>query len=449
MGTSHDAPHGRLLSTRLANGMTVVAQEDRILGGLHVHLRYDVGSRHEPPGLHGVAHFLEHLMFEGTPRHPDFLGELQGGGARGVNATTGQDRTAFFMTVPPALLPRALAMEADRMAHLPAALDESALARHLALVVREEEERARGALAEAPGRLFAEAFAPRHPYRHVSMGDTAALARLTPARVAAFHREHYRPERATLVVVGDLPGETVLDAATATLGALDRGPATPSAPGTAPDGAARADRPGVAPPGSAVGTGGTRWAVCPPGIPAQLYVLAHTAPYGTREHAAASVLAAVLGRGRGSRLFRRAVRDARVARPATELTAPWNLEHGGSVIFGSVIATPGTSGPRLLAGVREVLASVADGLAPGELARAVRLVLRERLEELDDPAARAESFAAHASLRGDPSQAYASAEEIARVTEEEVVRAARTSLPGATYLVYDPTAARNAPEAAA
>ncbi|MFF2779584.1 M16 family metallopeptidase [Streptomyces sp. NPDC058052] len=464
MRVHDDAPHGRLVSTRLENGLTVVAQEDRVLGGLRVHLRYDVGSRHEPVGLHGAAHFLEHLMFEGTPGHPDFLGELQRGGARDVNASTSQDRTAFFMTVPPALLSHALAMEADRMARLPGALDEAVLARHLALVRREEEERARGPLAEAPGRLFAEAFPPSHPYRHVSMGDTAALARLTPAQVSAFHHEHYRPERATLVVVGDLPGRTAVEAAAVSLGSVDRGPAPPpppfvppsacavppgpgrAAPSAVTPGAGRPARSGASPGPS--GIGGTRWAVCPPGVPPQVYLLAHTAPYGTREHDAAAVLAAVLGQGRGSRLFRRAVRDTRVARPATDLTAAWNLEQGGSVLFGSVAAMPGTPGARLLAVVRETLASVAGGLLPGELRRAVRLVRRERLEELDDPAARAEAFAAHSALRGDPRQAYAVAGTVAGVTEEEVVRVARKCLPAATYLVYD-HAARNTPEAAA
>ncbi|MEU9091595.1 pitrilysin family protein [Streptomyces sp. NPDC048428] len=448
MRVHNTAAHGRLVSTRLANGLTVVAQEDRVLHGLHVHLRYDVGSRHEPLGLHGVAHFIEHLMFEGTPGHPDFFGELQRGGAWDVNASTSQDRTAFFMTVPTALLPRALAMEADRMAHLPRALDEAALARHLALIRREEEERTRGPLAEAPGHLFADAFPPSHPYRHVSMGDTKALARLTPERVAAFHREHYRPERATLVVVGDLPAETAVDAAAASLGTVDRGPAPPLHPPPSPsppghparsdDARGRADADG----------GSTRWTVCPPGIPPQVYVLAHTAPYGTREHAATTVLAAVLGRGKGSRLFRRAVRDARVARPATELTAAWHLERDSSVIFGSATATPGTSGAQLLAGVQEILTSVAHGLIPGELERAVRLVRREQLERLDDPAARAETFATHASLHGDAWKAYATAEAIADVTEEEVVRSARECLPSATYLVYDHPA-RNIPEAAA
>ncbi|MEU6158458.1 pitrilysin family protein [Streptomyces sp. NPDC047130] len=424
-----DAPHGALVTARLANGLTVVAQRDALLRDPHVHLRHDVGSRHERPGEHGLAHFLEHLMFRGTPRHPDFLGTLRRAGARDVNASTNQDRTAFTMTVPREELRRSLAMEADRTAHLPLALDRTALAETLAVVRREEEERG-GPSGRAAALLFAEAFPPGHPYRHPSMGDTDLLGRLLPEQVAGFHRSHYRPDGATLVVLGDVSPQAVTDAAAATLGALPRHPAPPDPP--APDRFGR--RPGGVVHGPAR----------PRGAPPQVHVMAHTPPYGTDEHAAFAALAAVLGKGRGSRLFRDAVRGRGVAVPATEMVTAWELERGGSVLFGTVTATAGTSGERLLAEVRSVLASVSDGLTPGELDRAVRLLRRERYEALDDPTTRAEAFAAHVRLRGCPAHAYTAADALASVTENDVVRAAGLCLPGATFLVQEPVGMREA-----
>lgn len=366
----YDAPHGPLSTTRLANGLTVVAQRDPALRGLHVHLRYDVGSRHEAPGHHGLAHFLEHLMFLGTRRHPDFLETLRRAGARDVNASTNQDRSAFTMTVPSELLPLALAMEADRMTNLAREFDERALAGHLALVRREERERCRGPFGDAARLLFEHAYPPGHPYRHPSMGDTDALGRLSPEEVARFHRLHYRPERA----------------------------------------------------------GGT---------PPRVYALLHTPPYGAREHPAYAVLAAVLGLGRGSRLFRSAVRGARIARPAGELLASWELERGSSLLYGAVAATPGTTGARLLDGVRTALTSVSGGLAPRELQRAVRLVRWQRLAGLDDPARRAEAFAVHTRVTGGAHHAYTAAEAVADVTEQAVVHAAGRSTAAATFLVCD------------
>ncbi|WP_051722557.1 pitrilysin family protein [Streptomyces albus] len=419
----YDAPHGPLSTTRLANGLTVVAQRDPVLRDLHVHLRYDVGSRDEAPGRHGLAHFLEHLMFLGTRRHPDFLETLRRAGARDVNASTNQDRSAFTMTVPRELLRQALDMEADRMTGLAGALDERALADHLALVRREERERCGGPFGDAAKLLFARAYPPGHPYRHPSMGDTDALGRLTPGEVAGFHRRHYRPERATLVVLGDLDPAAVTGTAAETLGGV---------PGDA----------GVPPPPEETraplrGSPAVARAACPAGVPPRVYTLLHTPPYGSRGHPAYAVLAAVLGLGRGSRLFRSAVRGARIARPAGESLAAWELERGSSLLYGTVTAAPGITGARLLEGVRTVLASVSDGLAPRELQRAVRLVLWRRRAGLDDPARRAEAFAVHTRVTGGAHHAYTAAEAVADVTERAVVRAASRSTAAATFLVYD------------
>ncbi|MZE78516.1 M16 family metallopeptidase [Streptomyces xinghaiensis] len=419
----YDAPHGPLSTTRLANGLTVVAQRDPALRGLHVHLRYDVGSRHEAPGHHGLAHFLEHLMFLGTRRHPDFLETLRRAGARDVNASTNQDRSAFTMTVPSELLPLALAMEADRMTNLAREFDERALAGHLALVRREERERCRGPFGDAARLLFEHAYPPGHPYRHPSMGDTDALGRLSPEEVARFHRLHYRPERATLVVVGDLDPDTVAGTAATTLGAAPGGGDVPPPPDR-PSGPLRTS-PAVA------------RTTCPGGTPPRVYALLHTPPYGAREHPAYAVLAAVLGLGRGSRLFRSAVRGARIARPAGELLASWELERGSSLLYGAVAATPGTTGARLLDGVRTALTSVSGGLAPRELQRAVRLVRWQRLAGLDDPARRAEAFAVHTRVTGGAHHAYTAAEAVADVTEQAVVHAAGRSTAAATFLVCD------------
>lgn len=422
----HDGPHGPLHTARLTNGLIVVAQQDRALADLHVQLRYDVGSRHEPPGQHGLAHFMEHLMFLGTRRYPDFQETLLRAGARNVNASTNQDRTAFTMTVPAALLRQALAMEADRLTGLVPALDARALADHLALVRREDRERHGGPHGQADRTLFARAYPPGHPYRHLTMGDTEALGHLTPEQVGRFHRTHYRPERATLVVVGDIRGDAVVESAAATLGAVHRDTDPPPAPpDTSSFGALRLGAPVVT------------WTVCPRGTPARVHTLLHTPPYGTAAHPAYAVLAAVLGVGRGSRLFRTAVRDARIARPAAELLAAWELEQESSLLYGFAVATLGTTGAQLLAGVRSALDSVCDGVAPGELQRAVRLVRSRRLAALDEPAQRVESFAVHTRVTGGAHHAYAAAEAVASVTEETVMQAAERSRATATFLVHD------------
>src|ERR1044072_4945441 len=101
---------------RLQNGMRLLMIPDPGVDTVTVHIIYLVGSRHESYGEKGMAHLLEHLLFKGTPRHPDIQDELTRRGAR-WNGTTSTDRTNYFETFAATddNLDWALSLEADRM----------------------------------------------------------------------------------------------------------------------------------------------------------------------------------------------------------------------------------------------------------------------------------------------------------------------------------------------
>ena len=101
----------------LDNGLTVLTHEAWDTPLATVNLLYNVGSRDEDPQLTGFAHLFEHLMFGGTPEVPDFDGVLSSLGGDS-NAFTNCDYTNYYLTLPADELPTALALEADRMAHL-------------------------------------------------------------------------------------------------------------------------------------------------------------------------------------------------------------------------------------------------------------------------------------------------------------------------------------------
>ncbi|HEX5335577.1 MAG TPA: insulinase family protein, partial [Propionicimonas sp.] len=126
----------------LHNGLRVVVSPDHSVPMVAVNLWYDVGSRDERPGEHGWAHLFEHLMFSGsdhvrTGEHLNLLQSL--GGA--VNATTWFDRTNYFETLPVGALELALWMEADRLATLPAHLDEHSVDTQREVVKEEKRQR--------------------------------------------------------------------------------------------------------------------------------------------------------------------------------------------------------------------------------------------------------------------------------------------------------------------
>jgi predicted Zn-dependent peptidase len=102
---------------RLDNGLTVLTHEAWDTPLASVNLLYNVGSRDEAPGRTGFAHLFEHLMFGGTPQVPDFDGVVSSLGGDN-NAFTSCDYTNYYTTVPADALATALALEADRMAHL-------------------------------------------------------------------------------------------------------------------------------------------------------------------------------------------------------------------------------------------------------------------------------------------------------------------------------------------
>lgn len=186
---------------RLDNGLAVTLHPDRSCGTVHISLYLSVGSRDDPPGRNGMAHLLEHLMFEGSAHVASYDTWLEGMGGSG-NAATAEDYTAYWMSVPAAALERALFLEADRLGWLDRGLSAEAITDQKRIIQRERE-----GLQLSPGyppEALAALFPGRHPYGRPVIGRATELEAATRDEVLRFHREHYRPDRASLVIVGDL-----------------------------------------------------------------------------------------------------------------------------------------------------------------------------------------------------------------------------------------------------
>jgi zinc protease len=186
----------------LPNGLTVYSVENHATPTIALHVWYHVGSKDDPPGRSGFAHLFEHLMFKST-RHMkaemmDRLTEDVGGWN---NATTLDDATDYMETIPSNYLETLLWAESDRMSSL--TVDEPSYKSERGVV--EEEYRFR--VAGPPYGLFYNALLAdsfeTHPYRRPGIGKIEDLEAATLEDVRAFHETFYRPDNATLVVVGD------------------------------------------------------------------------------------------------------------------------------------------------------------------------------------------------------------------------------------------------------
>jgi len=186
----------------LENGLQIRLLRDTSLPVCTVYSFFRVGSRNERPGITGISHLFEHMMFNGSrkygPKEFDRRLEAAGGSS---NAYTSQDITAYYEDFASEALPLVLDLEADRMASL--TIDDASLAREREVV--KEERRFRtdndidGMLAEALGALTYLA----HPYRWPVIGWMTDIEAITRQDCEGYFRTYYAPNNCTLVLVGD------------------------------------------------------------------------------------------------------------------------------------------------------------------------------------------------------------------------------------------------------
>ncbi|MHB1435156.1 MAG: M16 family metallopeptidase [Thermoplasmata archaeon] len=186
----------------LSNGLTVLLVRVPASPTVSVWVWYRVGSRQEWPGITGASHWIEHLLFQGSPRYDKGAIDraiLEVGGM--LNAFTDSDFTAYFSTVPQAHWAIPLDIESDRMTR--ARLNDDEVERERTVVLSEREGNENWPQFRVEEELYQLAFR-QHPYRWDALGRREDIERITPAELREYYRRYYGPKNATLVVAGDL-----------------------------------------------------------------------------------------------------------------------------------------------------------------------------------------------------------------------------------------------------
>lgn len=286
---AHDAlPRlpGELRIERLDNGLTVALQANRQAPVVSSAIWYRAGTRDEPVGHGGTAHFLEHMMFKGSQSYGP--GEIDRrtqalGGAN--NAFTGHDTTVYYFQFAADRWTAALGFEVDRMTGLRLEPAEVESERR---VILEEIGMYEDDPWDSLGQRVEAALYLPHPYGRPVLGTREELLATGPNELRAFHGRFYTPGNAVLVIAGDFgEPERALDAVAETFGAV---PATPEPP--RPDAAPATPAPGV-----------TR-VVRHKGEAGRMLLAAPAPAAGDPDLPALRLAVAVLGVGRGSRLYR-------------------------------------------------------------------------------------------------------------------------------------------------
>jgi zinc protease len=193
---------------KLANGLDVVVVEDHLAPVVTQMVWYRCGAADEEPGHSGIAHFLEHLMFKGTPTVP--AGEFSKIVARNGgedNAFTFYDYTAYFQTIAADRLELIMKLEADRMQNL--SLTDDQVYPERDVIVEERRQRIESSPQARLGEAMRYVLMANSPYGRPAIGWKQEMEKLTTADAVAWYKKWYTPSNATLIVVGDVKPDQV------------------------------------------------------------------------------------------------------------------------------------------------------------------------------------------------------------------------------------------------
>ena len=225
LGWGQEAFHLNIKEFRLDNGLEVLILEDHAVPLVTVQVWYRVGSRNERPGITGISHFLEHMMFKGTPKYgPGIYSQLiqRYGGTQ--NAFTSYDMTAYYSVLPAARLELALDLEADRMTNVLLDPNEIKAERE---VVKEErrlrENAPTGPMYEELGALAFKA----HPYHWPIIGWMSDIEAISREDLLAHYKTFYIPNNATVIIVGDVGAGQTMEAVRRHFDPISSGPTPP------------------------------------------------------------------------------------------------------------------------------------------------------------------------------------------------------------------------------
>ncbi len=406
-----EVPPIAFTSRTLANGLKVYTSLDKATPNVTVQVWYGVGSKDDPEGRSGFAHLFEHLMFKATQNLPaesfDRLTEDVGGFN---NASAADDYTEYLQVIPANHLERLLWAEAERMNNL--VVDEASFKSERDVV---KEEFRQNYLASPYGRLFGlyltQASYSTHPYRRPGIGSIEDLDAAGVDDVRAFHRTYYRPDNASLIVVGNFD-EAKLNAWIDRDFGILKNPSQPVPRVTAKE-------PLRIRPGIFEGYG--------PNVPLPAVILSWQGPAAHHPDAPAlKVLDAVLSGGKSSRLYKSLVYRQQIA---VEAYSNADLPRDpGLFMVGAILASGHTIAEGEAALSVEVKRLRDAPPTAAELSEAKNELLATALRERETIDGRASAIGYALSVDGDPNAVNTELVALQRVTAADVQRVARKYL---------------------
>ncbi|MGH6827525.1 MAG: M16 family metallopeptidase [Rhizomicrobium sp.] len=347
--------HPATFQFSLTNGMAVLVIPDHRAPVITQMLWFKVGAVDDPPGISGLAHFFEHMMFRGTKKVPgDLYAQTIAKYGGEDNAFTTHDYTAFYEQIAADRLKLVMGLEADRLANLD--LSDANVATEREVVLEERRMRVDNnpqalTVEQMEGELYLS-----HPYGRPVLGWPEEVRHIDRVAAENFYKHHYAPNNAILVIAGDVTAEQVRVMAEAEYGKVRARPLQPRAEYAEPPRLAEA-----------------RMTVVRPDVRVPIFIRIYRVPSyaqaGPGQAESFETLAQIMGGDETAALYRQLVEEKKLATDAGCSYQGYVRDAAEFTVY--AVPRPGVSLEALEKGVDQVIQGFMTAKArPADLARA-------------------------------------------------------------------------------
>jgi zinc protease len=398
----------QIVTRTLPNGMKLVVWPDKDIPNVAMYTWYRVGSRNERPGITGISHFFEHMMFNGTKtRAPgEFDRAMEASGGRN-NAYTSSDVTVYQNWFPNTATPLIFDLEADRMRNLD--FEPKKVESERGVVYSERRSAIDndnfGTLVE---QVQATAFVA-HPYQIPTIGWPSDIEGWKVDDLRAYYQQYYAPNNAVMFVVGDVDPAAVFKLADQYMAAIPSQPAPPKVTTVEPT------------------QQGERRVTVEREAQTPLIAMAwHAAAAPDRSTRVMEVLLSILGDGDSSRLYRRLV-DREQAAVDIGTSLDQGFDPGLAWVY--AVVPPGGDVHRTETLIDEEIARLAhDGPTAAELAKARNQALAGFWRGLETISGKAQALGTYEVFHGDYRKLFEAPAQYESITPDDVKQMAATVL---------------------
>jgi predicted Zn-dependent peptidase len=413
----------------LPNGLHVILHQDNTTPIVTVAVLYHVGSKNEPAGRTGFAHFFEHLMFEGSENigRGEYMKIIQAAGGT-LNANTTQDRTFYYQTLPSHQVELGLYMESERMLH--AKIDSTGIATQKEVVKEEKrrsyDNRPYGSIQQ---KMFEAAYRGTN-YEWTPIGSFEDIDAATDQDFKDFYDTFYVPDNATLSIAGDIDPAQVNELVAKYFNEV-------------PKGQKDIPRPAITTPDM----GGEHREDVFDNVQLPAVIYAYRMPkQGSDEYYALEMLTTLLAQGQSSRFNKELVDNQQIA--AQVFAVPLSLEQGGLFITGG-LANVGKSPEELEKSMESEIDKTKSALISEKEFKKLQNQMENAFVSSNSTVRGiAESLANYHVYYGDASLINTEIERYMRVTREDIMNVAIKYLnpENRVVLYYLPMSAKQQPD---